>query len=147
MSDTPRSFSPKEQYEFVCKGEFDRINSAVRDGAKILERHTEAITEMGKKVFNGHGDAILALSKKLDEEIADNLRNHEEIKRALSGVMKFVAASLITIFVALLGILGSVWVLSLQTNNSMGRIEHTLDVNVEVPSAETGSSGTGQSSP
>ncbi len=97
---------------YICGQMSEKVDN-VEDKLKTLEKQMSeqsgSLREIERKVFNGFDERIDDLNKKIDDGKLDNETAHAEVKRALGGIIRFGAASLILIFVTLLGILGSIW--------------------------------------
>jgi hypothetical protein len=106
-----------EQYNSVCKPMFADIKqglsgqeSAISRNTESIDLHTLEIRRMSKKIFNGYGVTIQNMSDTLDRELKHNEDAHNEIKDGLKRLTGFGATSIVVIFVALLAILGSIWI-------------------------------------
>lgn len=84
---------------------------------KKMNAHRRALGRVERKVFNGFGIKIDAINEKVESNRHDNEIAHAEIKKVLGGFIKFGATALVLIFIALIGILGSIWLLDRQTSN------------------------------
>ncbi len=93
------------------------LRETVAHHTETIKQHTSEIKDMARKVFNGFGDKITSLEEKMDTEILDNASDHAALGRSIDSVKKsvgkllwFVAMALVMIFVALVSILGSIWI-------------------------------------
>lgn len=123
-----------QQYKLVCSGRFDKIDkelsentaalkehssivTVIQGHSDILNRHTDTIRRMENKVFNGFGDRINGMDVRMGD-LAIEFRNTtkqlqkniDNAQKEIHAIAKFGATALVMIFVALLGILGSIWV-------------------------------------
>jgi len=117
---------------YICGQMSEKVDN-VEDRLKTLEKQlaeqSGSLREIERKVFNGFDEKIDALNEKIDENKVSNEAAHAEVKKALGGIIRFGAASLILIFVTLLGILGSIW---LRERGSQAVIQGT-EVQVDAP--------------
>jgi len=86
----------------------------------------EALRRVNEKVFNGFGEKMDGIEEKIDQNKKDNDTTHKEIKKGLSSMMKFWGMSMILIFVALITILGSIWL----QDKDEGEVGKNASVNV-----------------
>lgn len=111
----------------------DRFAVQLTEYGKQMDAQGESLKRVEQKVFNGFGDRIEGLERTMNDNKADNIAAHRETRESLTGlskatqgIMKFVAVSLITIFVTLLGILGSVWLHHIEDTKDLQRIEREM---------------------
>lgn len=81
---------------------------------KKMNAQRRALGRVERKVFNGFGLKIDAINNKVENNRHDNEVAHTEIKKVLGGFIKFGATALVLIFIALISILGSIWLLDRQ---------------------------------
>lgn len=93
----------------MLNAETQRVVDEVKEMKNELRDVSKAIRRVEHKVFNGFGNRIDSVNEKLDGEIKTNAQAHAELKQSLSGVMRFIAIALVSIFVAIIGVLGAVW--------------------------------------
>lgn len=99
----PNTGGHREHFDTICNPHLHRLDEAI-------ERHGDKLELISEKVFNGFGGTINAVSDKLDIEIARNAEEFRNINNTLSYIIKFGATSTVMIFIALIGVLGSIWV-------------------------------------
>ena len=87
-----------------------QVDNIIESHTDTLRLHTEKLNGISEKVFNGFGDTVESVNTKLDIEIRRNDEEFRRINDTLSAIVKFGATSVILIFVALLGVIGSIWV-------------------------------------
>ena len=100
---------------------FVNLTDKVDTLGKRVSSHGGKLTKMGNKIFNGYGKTI-----------ADMKEAHDQLTRTLGVVIRFGAVALITIFVTLVSILGSIWI--------QDRASQKEPVRMEVESATDNSS-------
>lgn len=89
--------------------EFEDLTDKVDALDVDVKEQTKVVNAMHAKVFNGFESKIDNLDGKLERYMSTNDEQLKEIRGTLSSIIKFGATALVTIFVALLAILGSVW--------------------------------------
>lgn len=95
------------------EGEFAKLDRVVRAQAKSLSR-------VERKVFNGFGSKIDAVEQKVDRNLLNDEKSHEELKDMVKSQNKTFIIFFSLIFAALLTVLGSVW---LRSSPKEGRID------------------------
>ncbi len=129
--------TPNQQYRMVCGPHLDRLERTIETNSETIRDHTGEIKRMSNKVFNGFGSRIEAINDKLDREINTNIQSHAEIKSTLSLIAKFGATALILIFVALLGILGSIWAANSKSSDRDATSDQmNIDIERVIPETE-----------
>jgi len=101
-------------------------NKTVDSYAMQLRSLDKALKRVSEKVFNGFGEKMNSIEEKIDQNKKDNDVIHKEMRKGLSSMMKFWGMSMVLIFVALLTILGSIW---LQDRN-VDEVEENASVNI-----------------
>lgn len=115
--------------------EINSMKKAVSGLSSKIEKQIESIHRVEEKVFNGFGTRIDAVKESLEEEKRSNEINHNEIKSDVKSLNKFVSIALVSIFIAILGVLGAVWGSSraedkrqqVETNKLQTDIEEHMD--------------------
>lgn len=88
---------------------FENMEATLRDLKCVVNGHTEALGRVEQKVFNGFGTKIDNTYTIMALDRASNEKAHTGMEKSLSSIIKFGATSFILIFIALLGIIGSLW--------------------------------------
>jgi len=88
----------------------------VESYAGQLHSLDKTLQRVSEKVFDGFGEKMDGIERKIDQNKKDNDTTHREIKKGLSSMMKFWGMSMVLIFVALVTILGSIWFQDRSTN-------------------------------
>ena len=104
----------------------DHNGKTIDSYAKQLHSLDKTLQRVSEKVFDGFGEKMDGIEKKIDQNKEDNDTTHEEIKKGLSSMMKFWGMSMVLIFVALLTILGSIWF----DDRNVDEVEKSASVNV-----------------
>ena len=87
----------------------DNLERAMKLLSRKVTSQGRALGRVERKVFNGFGDKINHMERMIEQNRVDNEKAHIEIKDSLGLFAKFGVTSLILIFIALLSILGSIW--------------------------------------
>jgi len=99
------------------------LEISVEHNGKTIESYAgqlhsldKTLQRVSEKVFDGFGEKMDGIERKIDQNKKDNDTTHREIKKGLSSMMKFWGMSMVLIFVALVTILGSIWFQDRSTN-------------------------------
>lgn len=92
----------------------------------------KTLQRVSEKVFDGFGEKMNGIEKKIDQNKKDNETTHKEIKKGLSSMMKFWGMSMVLIFVALITILGSIWL----QDKDKGEVGKDASVNITESAAK-----------
>jgi len=93
--------------ELVIK--VDTLAAQVGTLGKRVSSHSGKIVKMSNKVFNGFGSKIDSVKDQVSQNKVDNNIHHANMEKVIGTMIKFGATSIVLIFIALLGILGSIW--------------------------------------
>jgi len=93
----------------VLDNKVDHLEKEIKKLEKEINSQGRSINRLGKKVFDGFGNKIDAVNDRIDVFEQTNGVAHTEMKKVLGGLAKFGATALVLIFLALITILGSIW--------------------------------------
>lgn len=140
MSDKKEKNSKEitDQYSMICQPMFEDIKQGISEQEDAILKNTAAIglhtfeiRKMSTKIFNGYGVTIQNMSTTLDLELKHNADAHKEIKDGLKRLTNFGATSIVILLVALISILGSIWL----TDRSKVSDEVAIQIQKEVKAA------------
>ena len=112
----------RPEVPYLCgqmSAKIDNLEKAMKLLSKKSTSQGKALGRVERKVFNGFGDKINHMEKMIEQHRIDNENAHIEFKKSLGLFARFGVTALILIFVALLSILGSIW---LQDRVPIGRV-------------------------
>lgn len=102
----------RPEVPYLCgqtSAKIDNLEKTMKLLSKKVNAQAKALGRIERKVFDGFGDKINHMEKMIEQHRIDNENARIEFKKSLGLFARFGITASILVFVALLSILGSIW--------------------------------------
>ena len=113
-------------YKLVCSTRFDKMEVK-------MDEHQKDMGAIKRKIFNGYENRFNNMDKKLEEFKTANIKSHDEIRKSIDGMNKFIRGALLSMIGLLLSLMiaaGVDFATTYHHNRANLKVEHTIEKDI-----------------